>query len=117
MWNKATSYGTGDIGFYSSAMSWDAVNIRDCLMQRARTSIIREMDRITTPLLLLHGYQDYRCSFEQAEQMFVSMKERRSEVPVRLVMFPGENHEVSRAGSCISSSGMCRKWWTGLTPG
>ena len=96
--NKATSYGTGDIGFYSARMSWDKVKIKDCLLQRSRTSIIRSMDRITTPLLLLHGYKDYRCSFEQAEQMFIAMRQRRKDVPVRLVMFPGENHNVSRSG-------------------
>ncbi|MCD7884403.1 MAG: prolyl oligopeptidase family serine peptidase [Lachnospiraceae bacterium] len=96
--NKATSYGTGDIGFYSAAMDYRDVNVRKCLTDRARTSIIRDMDKIRTPLLLLHGYQDYRCSFEQAEQMFISIKERRRDVPVRLVMFPGENHGVSRTG-------------------
>lgn len=96
--NKATSYGTGDMGFYSAGMDWSEVRIRDCLLQRSRTSIIRNMDSIDTPLLLLHGYQDYRCSFEQSEQMFVSMHQRRPEVPVRLVMFPGENHGVSRTG-------------------
>ena len=32
------------------------------------------------PLLLLHGYRDYRCSFEQSEQMFISMHERRKDV-------------------------------------
>ena len=96
--NKATSYGTGDMGFYSKAMNWQDVNIRKCLVDRARTSIIRNMDKINTPLLLLHGYADYRCSFEQSEQMFISMKERRPEVPVRLIMFPEANHGVSRTG-------------------
>ncbi|MGN1018809.1 MAG: prolyl oligopeptidase family serine peptidase [Aristaeellaceae bacterium] len=96
--NKATSYGTGDIGFYSARMKPEDVVVRDCLLQRSRTSIIRDIDRVTTPLLLLHGYNDYRCSFEQSEQMFIALKERRRDVPVRMVMFPGENHEVSRSG-------------------
>ncbi len=96
--NPATSYGTGDIGFYSNGMPYDQINIKECLINRARSAILRNMDNINTPLLLLHGYNDYRCSFEQSEQMFISMKERRPEVPVRLVMFPGENHGVSRTG-------------------
>ena len=96
--NKATSYGTGDIGFYSARMDPADVVVRDCLMQRSRTSIIRDIDKVTTPLLLLHGHNDYRCSFEQSEQMFIALKERRKDVPVRLVMFPKENHEVSRSG-------------------
>lgn len=96
--NKATSYGTGDMGFYTAGQEWSSVKIKECLLQRARTSIIKDMDRIKTPLLLLHGQKDYRCSFEQAEQMFISMKERRKEVPVKLVMFPNENHGLTRTG-------------------
>lgn len=96
--NKATSYGTGDMGFYSSRKKPGEVVIRDCLMERSRTSIIRDLDKIRTPLLLLHGYNDFRCSFEQSEQMFIGLHERRPEVPVRLVMFPGANHNVSREG-------------------
>jgi dipeptidyl aminopeptidase/acylaminoacyl peptidase len=96
--NQATSYGTGDMGFYSAGRKWSEINIKDCLIKRARGSIIRNIDKLTTPMLLLHGYSDYRCSFEQSEQMFISIKERRGDVPVRLVMFPGENHGVSRTG-------------------
>ncbi len=96
--NKATSYGTGDMGFYSARETDDKPDVKKWLMQRSRTSIIRNMDKIKTPLLLLHGYQDYRCSYEQAEQMFISIHERIPDLPVRLVMFPGENHNVSRTG-------------------
>lgn len=96
--NKATSYGTGDMGFYSSRMKPQDVIIGKCLMERSRTSIIRDLDKIRTPLLLLHGYNDYRCSFEQSEQMFIGLHERCPDVPVRLVMFPGANHNVSREG-------------------
>lgn len=50
------------------------------------------------PLLILHAFKDYRCSFEQAEQMFIAMKERNPEMPCRLVMFPEENHALTRTG-------------------
>ena len=96
--NKATSYGTGDMGFYSARKPWNEVVIKDCLMERSRTSIIRNLDNIRCPLLLLHGYADYRCSFEQAEQMFIGLHERKPDLPVKLVMFPGANHNVSRTG-------------------
>ena len=58
--------------------------------------------RSNTPLLILHGYKDYRCSFEQSEQLFIAMKERRPEVPLRLVMFPEENHEITRSGNLLN---------------
>ena len=36
--------------------------------------------------------------YEQAEQMFIAMKDRNPEIPVRMVTSPGENHNVSRTG-------------------
>ena len=38
-------------------------------------------------------------AFEQAEQMFIAMKERRPQIPLRLVMFPKENHALTRTGN------------------
>ena len=58
-----------------------------------------QIDSISTPLLILHGYKDYRCTFEQAEQIFIGMKERNPQVPVRMVMFPEENHDITREGN------------------
>ncbi len=53
-------------------------------------------DRITTPLLLLHAEEDWRCPIEQAEQLFQALKMLGREV--ELVRYPGESHELSRAG-------------------
>ena len=101
--NLATSYGTGDIGFISKGKEdVSGIKMLDVLTERARRSLIRNVDKIKTPLLLLHGYQDYRCTFEQSEQMFIAMKERNAQVPVRLVMFPGENHGITRTGKLSS---------------
>jgi dipeptidyl aminopeptidase/acylaminoacyl peptidase len=97
--NLATSYGTGDIGFESAGgQDTSKVKMLKVLTDRARKSLIRHVDSISVPLLILHGYKDYRCSFEQSEQLFVAMKERKPKVPIRLVMFPGENHGVTRNG-------------------
>ena len=97
--NMATSYGTGDMGFISKGCEdISKVKMLEVLTNRARRSLIRNVDQIKVPLLLLHGYLDYRCSFEQSEQMFIAMKERNPQVPVRLVMFPGENHGITRIG-------------------
>ena len=96
--NPATSYGTGDMGFVSAQPSGQGFSMLEYLEDRARGNPLTYIDNIKIPLLLLHGYQDYRCSFEQAEQMFIAMRDRNPEVPVRLVMFPGENHSVDRTG-------------------
>lgn len=96
--NTATSYGTGDMGFVSSREVPKDFKMLDYLVDRARGNIISYIDHFKIPLLILHAYEDYRCGFEQAEQVFISMKDRNPEVPVRLVMFPGENHGMTRTG-------------------
>lgn len=100
--NTATSYGTGDMGFASSSCAPEKVDMREYLMKRAERSLIRNVDEIDVPLLLLHGYKDYRCGFEQSEQLFVALRERRPQLPVRLVMFPDENHGITRTGKPLS---------------
>lgn len=96
--NLSTSYGTGDMGFVTGKE--DFTSMARMLKERvsARATTLRLVDRIRTPLLILHGTADYRCSFEQGEQLFIAMKERNPEVPVRFVAFPGENHGLTRTG-------------------
>ena len=94
----ATSYGTGDIGFVSAGEIPPHFRMLDYLEARARGSLITQIDRVQVPLLILHAFQDYRCGFEQGEQLFIAMKDRHPEIPCRLVMFPGENHSLTREG-------------------
>jgi dipeptidyl aminopeptidase/acylaminoacyl peptidase len=51
---------------------------------------------IRTPLLIIHSQGDLRCSTEQAEQLFATLKllKRR----VEMVLFPEEPHGLSRHG-------------------
>jgi dipeptidyl aminopeptidase/acylaminoacyl peptidase len=47
-------------------------------------------------MLLIHSEQDWRCPLEQAQRLYVAL--RRRGVPVEMLLFPGEGHEMSRAG-------------------
>lgn len=51
---------------------------------------------VSTPLLIIHSEEDYRCPLEQAEQLYAFLKRQGKEVV--LVVFPGENHGLSRGG-------------------
>ena len=42
-------------------------------------------------MLLIHSEQDWRCPIEQAQRLFVALKQRK--VEVELLLFPGEGHE------------------------
>jgi dipeptidyl aminopeptidase/acylaminoacyl peptidase len=44
----------------------------------------------------MHSENDLRCPLSQAERYFASLK--RGGVETELVVFPGEDHELSRAG-------------------
>jgi dipeptidyl aminopeptidase/acylaminoacyl peptidase len=62
----------------------------------AAQSPLTHVDRIRTPMLLIHSEQDWRCPVEQAQRLFVALKQRK--VEVELLLFPGEGHELTRSG-------------------
>jgi dipeptidyl aminopeptidase/acylaminoacyl peptidase len=64
--------------------------------RRHEQSPLTYADRITTPLLIIHSEQDWRCPIEQAQRMYVALKKR--DATVELLLFPGEGHELSRSG-------------------
>jgi len=51
---------------------------------------------VRTPLLMLHGAQDYRASVASAHAFYRGMKEGNTEV--QMVLYPREGHEVTRSG-------------------
>jgi hypothetical protein len=51
---------------------------------------------ITTPTLVIHSEEDWRCPLEQGARLYVELKRRG--VPSELLLFPGEGHELSRSG-------------------
>jgi dipeptidyl aminopeptidase/acylaminoacyl peptidase len=108
--NLATSYGTGDQGFIWSEEGTESQ--MNNFIERVKKSPIKNIDSMKTPLLILHGEKDYRCSLEQAEQLFIAMKERNPEIPVRMVIFPGENHGLTRDGRLFSQIGHLKEMIT-----
>ena len=59
-------------------------------------SPLRYADRVTTPTLFIHSTEDYRCWLPEGLQMFNAL--RVHGVEARMVVFEGENHELSRGG-------------------
>ena len=57
-----------------------------------------DIQKLNTPTLILHGEKDVRCGEEQGDQLFNVIRALRPQVPCRLVVFPGENHGVTRTG-------------------
>lgn len=94
--NMYTKYGVSDIGWFGNKKGFggrDLWDSEDFIMER---SPIRYAPKVTTPILIIHSEQDYRCPLEQAEQWYVALK--RLGKTVEFVKFAGENHELSRSG-------------------
>ncbi len=54
------------------------------------------VDRIRTPLLIMHASQDLRTGVTQSEMMYRALKVQQK--PVEYVRYPGAGHDLSRGG-------------------
>ncbi|HLI52069.1 MAG TPA: prolyl oligopeptidase family serine peptidase, partial [Thermomicrobiaceae bacterium] len=93
--NYISMYGTDDISFNSSEMTFGA-EVWDDPEIYWRLSPITYVADMHTPLLIIHSEEDYRCPMEQAEQLYTSLKVLRQ--TVEFVRFPNESHGLSRGG-------------------
>ena len=71
----------------------------DDLAEYERMSPIAGVRNIDKPMLLIHSEEDWRCPIVQAEELWVALRLLGKEVD--FYRFPGENHELSRAGSPV----------------
>ena len=59
-------------------------------------SPLKYAENVKTPTLFIHSDEDYRCPLPEGMQMMQALAYRN--VETRLVIFHGENHELSRSG-------------------
>ncbi|MDE0545586.1 S9 family peptidase [Microbacterium sp. C7(2022)] len=78
-----------------------------------RQSPMAVVDQVNTPTLVMHSEQDYRCPLEQATRYFSALK--RAGVQTEMLIFPGEDHELTRAGQPrhrIERFDAVLEWWS-----
>ena len=87
--------GVSDIGprFTEDQQAADLFTSPEKLWER---SPLKYAENIVTPMLFIHSDADYRCPLEQGVQLFTAVRLRGIEA--RMVIFHGENHELSRSG-------------------
>lgn len=84
--------GTSDIGwFFSPEYTGPDVEAMEA------QSPIAVVGGVATPTLVMHSEQDLRCPLEQAQRYHAAL--RRNGVDSEMLIFPGENHELSRSGT------------------
>jgi dipeptidyl aminopeptidase/acylaminoacyl peptidase len=60
------------------------------------SSPVAHVEKIHTPLLIIHAEQDYRAGIHTADELFVALKKLGR--TVQYVRYPREGHELSRSG-------------------
>lgn len=93
--NWISKFNTTDIGYFfvSDQQDGDPWKDHDKLWSQ---SPLKYADRVDTPTLFIHSREDYRCWEGEGMQMFTALKYH--DVPAKLCLFEGENHELSRGG-------------------
>ncbi len=88
-------WGTSDIGpyFTEDQIGGDPWNAEEKLLN---DSPLRYAPDVETPLMLVHSMEDYRCWMVEGLEFFTALKKLGKEA--ELVLFPGENHDLSRVG-------------------
>ncbi len=111
--NNLSKWGTSDIPnelylvhsrtrFWESDAKW---------MDYLRRSPVYHVDRAQTPLFILHGAEDTRVHPSQSLELYRHLKVRRPEVPVRLILYPGEGHGLVRAAARLDYSLRMMQWF------
>lgn len=83
--------GAADIGWYFAREYQGAPPAMDA------QSPLLLVDRVSTPTLVIHSEQDLRCPIAVARRYYTELKLHG--VETELLIFPGENHELSRSGT------------------
>lgn len=82
----------------SSDIGWEFTTcyIGDDIEEQRKRSPLTYAENITIPFAIVHSEEDWRCPIEQAQRMFVALKQGGTET--EMLVFPGEGHELSRSG-------------------
>ena len=93
--NWVSFFGTTDIGYYF-APDQIGEDFFENLEGYLRQSPLTYAPNVETPTLFIHSLEDYRCWVPEAMQLFTALKYLGKET--KMILFPGETHELSRSG-------------------
>ncbi|MFE7844793.1 prolyl oligopeptidase family serine peptidase [Microbacterium sp. NPDC057407] len=110
--DPASFQGTSDIGTFFGD-EYVGVSSDDI----ARQSPMAVVGQVSTPTLVIHSELDFRCPLEQATRYYSALK--RQGTDAELLIFPGENHELTRSGQPrhrVERFDAVLDWWRRLLP-
>ena len=59
-------------------------------------SPLKYINNAKTPTLIIHSEEDHRCPIDEGYQLYTALVYKG--IPARMIVFHGENHELSRSG-------------------
>jgi dipeptidyl aminopeptidase/acylaminoacyl peptidase len=74
-----------------------------------RLSPIHKLDKVKTPLLVLHGKNDTNVPVIEAEQVVENLRSRK--VSVEYILFPDEGHGFRKAENRLTSTVETVEWF------
>ncbi|MEV5557306.1 S9 family peptidase [Nonomuraea wenchangensis] len=95
LWNLDQFAGTTDAAHY-----WQREFGAPGSDRYDRLSPHRSLDKITTPMLVIHGDKDYRVPIGEGLRLWWDL--RRSEVDAKFLYFPDENHWILKPGNTVA---------------
>ncbi|MEV0229556.1 S9 family peptidase [Nonomuraea sp. NPDC050786] len=95
LWNLDQFAGTTDASMYWQREFGEPGSERYTLL-----SPHHSLDKITTPLLVIHGDKDYRVPIGEALRLWWDLQ--RTEVESKFLYFPDENHWILKPGNAIA---------------
>ena len=93
--NWISFYGMSDIGWWT-AWEHTGADMYEDVERVWERSPLKYANQVKTPMLFIHSEEDYRCPMAEGMQMMTAVAKQG--VPVRMCLFKGENHELSRSG-------------------
>jgi dipeptidyl aminopeptidase/acylaminoacyl peptidase len=94
--NDLIEYASSDMAGYASSKSHESFT--DFMIDQLKSSPVTYADTIDIPFLILHSTGDMRCPVEHAHQLFTAIKDQHPNLPVRMVLFPKSNHNLTMSG-------------------
>jgi len=95
LYSLISFYGTSDIP-HLLEREFDVEFPQDDFEKSWRNSPLAYAKNITTPLVIEHQENDYRCPISEGEQLYTVLKRLKREVV--FIRYPREGHEMSRGG-------------------
>ncbi|MDH3283190.1 MAG: S9 family peptidase [Acidobacteriota bacterium] len=107
--NQLSKAGTTDIPREMELVHWRTYVFDDLELFLDRSPVMH-VDKAKTPLLILHGKEDPRVDPGQSRELYRALK-LKGDVPVRLVLYPGEGHGNRKAAARFDYSLRMLRWF------